>query len=77
MTSPAPPDWHAADKAYQLHHLNCRQCIAAGINPTRHERCDEGAALWTTYNEAGNPPQFAWLSRGKHRNDQIKPTSRR
>ena len=19
----APPDWHAADKAYQLHHINC------------------------------------------------------
>lgn len=18
-----PPDWHAADKAYQLHHINC------------------------------------------------------
>lgn len=76
MTNSTAPDWSAADRAYRLHHLTRQQCVAAGISP-RHERCDEGAALWTTYKEAGNPPQFAWLSRGEHRSDQSKPTSRR
>lgn len=68
MTVAKPPDWYAADRAYQLHHLSCQLCIAAGTSPTRHERCDEGAALWTIYNEAGDPPQFAWLTKKKDRN---------
>ncbi|GDY37282.1 hypothetical protein ACINB_31740 [Acidovorax sp. NB1] len=56
-----PPDWHAADKAYQLHHLNCPTCIAAGMAPGKRERCPDGAALWATYQQAGDPPHFTWL----------------
>lgn len=28
-----PPDWHAADAAYQLHHATCPTCRAAGAAP--------------------------------------------
>ena len=56
-----PHDWHAADKAYQLHHTNCPTCIAAGMAPGKRERCQDGAALWATYQQAGDPPHFAWL----------------
>lgn len=59
----APPDWHASDKAYQLHHATCPQCRAAGINPGRLGRCPEGAELWATYQQAGDPPHFTWLAR--------------
>lgn len=32
MTTSAS-NWEQADKAYQLHHINCPQCIAAGAAP--------------------------------------------
>ena len=57
--------WQAADKAYQLHHINCPQCIAAGAAPGKQERCPQGQALWDIYNAAGDPPHFTWLSSRK------------
>lgn len=54
-------DWHAADKAYQLHHAQCAHCRAAGVLPGRQQRCPEGLALWKTYLNAGDPPHFTWL----------------
>ena len=59
----APPDWHAADAAYQLHHANCPACRAAGAAPGSVQRCAVGAQLWSTYNQAGLPPHFRWLAR--------------
>lgn len=53
--------WEQADKAYQLHHINCPQCIAAGAAPGKQERCPQGQALWDTYNAAGDPPHFSWI----------------
>lgn len=58
-------DWQAADKAYQAHHINCPQCIAAGAAPGKQERCPQGQTLWDTYNAAGDPPHFTWLTKGK------------
>ena len=58
-----PPDWPAADKAYQLHHASCPQCRAAGLNPRGLDRCQDGAELWATYQQAGDPPHFTWLAR--------------
>ncbi|WP_200843928.1 DUF5131 family protein [Pantoea sp. 18069] len=58
-------NWEQADKAYQLHHINCAQCTAAGIVRSSQTRCPQGQALWDTYNNAGMPPHFAWLSQGK------------
>lgn len=55
------PDWHAADKAYQLHHTSCAICRAAGTNPNTQRRCPLGAELWATYQAAGMPPHFTWL----------------
>lgn len=57
------PDWSAADKAYQLHHAGCAICRAAGANLTPQPRCPEGAELWATYQGAGDPPHFTWLTR--------------
>lgn len=56
-----PPDWHGADKAYQLHHTGCATCRAAGGNPNNLQRCPTGAELWATYQAAGMPPHFTWL----------------
>ena len=56
-----PPDWNAADRAYQLHHLNYPTCIDAGMAPGKRERCQDGGALWATYQQAGDPPHFTWL----------------
>ena len=28
--------WQAADKSYQLHHVNCPTCAAAGRKPGEH-----------------------------------------
>lgn len=53
--------WEQADKAYQLHHINCAQCTAAGIVRSSQTRCPQGQALWDTYNAAGDPPHFTWL----------------
>ena len=52
--------WEAADRAYQAHHFQCPQCIAAGITRSQ-ERCDVGAPLWDAYQQAGDPPHFIWL----------------
>lgn len=55
------PDWYAADRAYQLHHTGCATCKAAGANPSTPHRCPAGAELWSTYQQAGDPPHFTWL----------------
>jgi len=57
-----PPDWRAADRAYQDHHGRCSLCQAAGKNPDL-QRCPQGQELWDTYNQAGEPPHFLWLRR--------------
>ena len=57
----APPDWPTADRAYQHHHAACPQCRAAGTSPNTQQRCPEGAQLWGTYQQAGDPPHFTWL----------------
>ena len=31
MSGSSPSDWNAADRAYQLHHLNCPTCIARQV----------------------------------------------
>ena len=49
------PDWHAADRAYQLHHATCPTCRADGANPNHLQRCPTGAPLWATYQAAGMP----------------------
>ncbi|MDH4417712.1 MAG: hypothetical protein QE485_10840 [Acidovorax sp.] len=56
-----PPDWSSSDKVYQLHHINCPICIAAGMAPGKRERCPAGQQLWATYQQAGDPPHFTWL----------------
>lgn len=58
-----PPDWYAADKAYQHHHASCPQCRAAGLNPRGLDRCPDGVELWAAYQQAGDPPHFTWLAR--------------
>jgi hypothetical protein len=63
------PDWDAADQAYLAHHFACPTCIAAGITRTQ-PRCTEGQALWNTYQQAGTPPHFTWLTRKKEPRDQ-------
>ena len=68
-----PPDWNAADRAYQLHHTNCPTCIAAGMAPGKRERCQDGAALWATYQQAGDPPHFTWLRRERKRHENLQP----
>ena len=65
MPEPTANPWQAADKAYQAHHTNCLLCISAGISRSSQTRCPAGQALWDTYNSAGMPPHFTWLSQGK------------
>ena len=43
------PTWQDADKAYQLHHIHCPQCLGAGRRPGQSERCPEGLELWELY----------------------------
>ena len=45
------PTWQAADKAYQLHHVNCPTCAAAGRKPGELQRCPTGSELWGQYLE--------------------------
>ena len=61
MNGSSPPDWPAADRAYQHHHAACPQCRAAGTSPNTQQRCPEGVQLWAQYNQAGDPPHFTWL----------------
>ena len=49
---PAAVDWRELDRAYQLHHVNCATCIAAGRGARYGLRCGTGAALWSAYSEA-------------------------
>lgn len=58
------PDWHALDKAYQLHHVSCPVCQAAGRGTRYGLRCGTGAALWSAYS-AVQPPHFQWLQKGR------------
>lgn len=51
--------WEQTDKAYQAHHINCAQCVAAGINRSSQVRCHEGQVLWDAYNTTGDPPYLA------------------
>ena len=46
------PTWQAADKAYQLHHVNCPTCAAAGRKPGELQRCPTGSELWEQYLQA-------------------------
>lgn len=39
--------WQHLDRAYQVRHLNCPVCIAAGLGYGL--RCGVGAALWVAY----------------------------
>lgn len=49
----APPDWHAADRAYQLHHTDCPTCRAAGANPNHLQRCPyRGASVSASFQRA-------------------------
>ena len=50
--APAAIDWRELDRAYQLHHINCPTCIAAGRGARYGLRCGTGAALWSAYSEA-------------------------
>ena len=52
---PAAIDWRELDRAYQLHHINCPTCIAAGRGARYGLRCGAGAALWSAYSEAQGP----------------------
>ena len=52
---PAAIDWRELDRAYQLHHVNCATCIAAGLGARYGLRCGAGAALWSAYSEATEP----------------------
>ena len=61
------PGWPAADRAYQHHHAACPQCRAAGTSPNTQQRCPEGAQLWGTYQQAGDPPHFTWLRKRQGR----------
>ena len=48
----SPPDWHALDAAYNVHHFNCPTCIAAGRGSHYGQRCGVGMALWRSYQDA-------------------------
>ena len=50
---PAAIDWRELDRAYQLHHINCPTCIAAGRGARYGLRCGAGAALWSAYQNNG------------------------
>lgn len=54
---PEPPSaspWELADRAYQVHHFSCPQCIAAGVTRSQ-ERCADGLALWAAYQHERDP----------------------
>lgn len=63
-TTSAAPSEREKDAAYQIHHATCPTCRAAGAAPGSVQRCQEGAQLWATYNQAGLPPHFTWLHQG-------------
>lgn len=56
---PEPPSasqWELADRAYQAHHFQCPQCIAAGVTRSQ-PRCADGLALWGAYQHERDPRQ--------------------
>ena len=57
-----PVDWRALDKAYQLHHFNCKTCIAAGQG--RGMRCGVGASMWIQYSDAAMTPTTVTKAKG-------------
>lgn len=52
---PAAIDWRELDRAYQLHHIGCAACTAAGRGYGL--RCGAGAALWSSYSTAATGVQ--------------------
>lgn len=64
MNGSNPPDWRAADAAYQAHHTACPHCRAAGTSPNTQQRCPEGAQLWGTYRRAVRHAQHVRTSAG-------------
>ena len=52
---PAAIDWRELDRAYQLHHIGCATCVAAGRGYGL--RCGAGAALWSSYSTAATGVQ--------------------
>lgn len=72
MTALPAPAWYAADRAYQAHHAGCRTCIAAGSSPNTQTRCPEGAALWATYQQAGDPPHFTWITQERNLRERLQ-----
>lgn len=48
-------EWETLASAYQAHHAACPVCIAAGKGYGL--RCGTGAALWTEYDRADQPPR--------------------
>lgn len=51
---PSASQWELADRAYQAHHFQCPQCIAAGVTRSQ-ARCEAGSALWATYQHERDP----------------------
>lgn len=52
---PAPwlnPAQQAAAQAYNAHHFNCPQCVAAGYGQRYGNRCGVGVTLWSNYTES-------------------------
>lgn len=56
-----PPDWPAADAAYQHHHAACPPMPSGRHKPKHPAALPRGAQLWGTYQQAGDPPHFTWL----------------
>lgn len=48
-------DWREADRVYQLHHIGCATCVAAGRGYGL--RCGTGTALWAAYCAATEPKE--------------------
>ena len=48
-------DWREADRVYQLHHIGCATCVAAGRGYGL--RCGTGTALWAAYSTAATGVQ--------------------
>lgn len=52
MTASASTVGLPEDRAYQLHHVKCPTCIAAGATQGKQQRCVEGLRLWNLYQRA-------------------------
>ncbi|WP_156949833.1 hypothetical protein [Simplicispira psychrophila] len=67
--APEPTDWRELDMAYQVHHVKCPTCIAAGRGVRYGLRCGVGAALWVAYETAARNTPPPWRQPKKGRND--------